>query len=226
MIIGEEIKHNTFRDTNNYYLDAPSDMFSSKLIDFALQHCGKRILDLGCATGNYTLELSKRGYTCIGADVNSAYIEIAQKRGIEAYVVSDKLPFSDKSFDSVIMFEVVEHLSNPEVVLSEASRVARKNVIISVPNCEGYEELKKQGLIYEHFLDRDHKNMFTETSLRKMLSGIFPVIDIQKGDPIYPLSLADLSKNIILRVLNKIHLIRPKYYFRLYVVAHIQNLNK
>jgi ubiquinone/menaquinone biosynthesis C-methylase UbiE len=226
MIIGEEIKHNTLRDTHNYYLDAPSDLFSSRLIDFALQHCGKRILDLGCATGNYTLELLKRGYTCIGADVNSAYIEIAQKRGIEAYVVSDKLPFSDKSFDSVIMFEVAEHLSNPEAVLSEASRVARKNVIISVPNCEGYEELIKQGLIFEHFLDRDHKNMFTETSLRKMLSGIFPVIDIQKGDPIYPLSLADLSKNKILRVLNKIHLIQPKYYFRLYVVAHIQDLNK
>jgi SAM-dependent methyltransferase len=225
MTIGEEIKRNTFRDTQNYYLDAPNDLFYPRLIDFALQHCGKRILDLGCATGNYTLELLKRGYTCIGADVNSAYIAIAQKRGIEAYVVSDTLPFPDKSFDSVIMFEVAEHLSNPEVVLSEASRVARKNVIISVPNCEGYDGLIKQGLIFEHFLDRDHKNMFTETTLRKMLSGIFPVVDIQKGDPIYPLSLADLSQNIILKVLNKIHLIRPKYYFRLYAVAHIQDIN-
>jgi ubiquinone/menaquinone biosynthesis C-methylase UbiE len=225
-MIGEEIKHNTLRDTSNYYLNAPSDMFYSRLIDFALLHCGKRVLDLGCATGNYTLELLKRGYTCVGVDVNSAYIEIAQKRGIEAYVVSDKLPFSDKSFDSVMMFEVAEHLSDPEVVLSEASRVARKNVIISVPNCEGYEELKQQGLIFEHFLDRDHKNMFTESSLRKMLSGIFPVIDIHKGDPIYPLALMDLSKYNILRLFNKIHLLQPKYYFRLYVVAHIQDSDK
>jgi len=223
MSIGEEIKHQTLRDTKTFYLNAPDTLFFSGLIDFAVRHCGKRVLDLGCATGNYIVELQRKGYDCVGADVNPAYVDIARKRGIEVYLVGDTLPFPDKSFDSVVMFEVTEHLPNPGAVLTEARRVARKNVLLTVPNCEGYDHLKKQGVIYEHFLDADHKNYFTESSMRELLSRLFSKIEIRRGDPIFPLALVDLSKHTFLRVLFKLRLIQPKYYFRLYVVAHIDN---
>lgn len=226
MTIGEEIKRETLRDTKTYYLNAPDSLFYTGLIDFAVRHCGKRVLDLGCATGNYILELQKKGYDCVGADVNAAYVDIARKRGIEAYVVGDTLPFPDKSFDSVVMFEVAEHLPDPGAILSEARRVARKNVILTVPNCEGYNELKNNGLIYEHFLDADHKNFFTESSMRQLLAQFFSEVEIRKGDPVFPLSLVELSTHTILRVLHKLRLIKPKYFFRLYVVAHIENAHE
>jgi ubiquinone/menaquinone biosynthesis C-methylase UbiE len=44
------------------------------------------------------------------------------------------LPFRDKSIDLVLCCEVMEHLGNPKRALEEIRRVAKKAVIISVPN--------------------------------------------------------------------------------------------
>jgi ubiquinone/menaquinone biosynthesis C-methylase UbiE len=43
------------------------------------------------------------------------------------------LPFSDNSADLVLACEVFEHLDDPATALEEASRVARRFVLISVP---------------------------------------------------------------------------------------------
>ena len=40
------------------------------------------------------------------------------------------IPYEDQSFDSVLVVEVFHHCNNPEKVLKEAIRVAKKKVII------------------------------------------------------------------------------------------------
>jgi hypothetical protein len=46
------------------------------------------------------------------------------------------LPFTDGSFDTVLLIEVVEHLEHERAMalIHEAKRVARKRVIVSTPN--------------------------------------------------------------------------------------------
>lgn len=222
MTIGEEIQRNGTRDTKTFYLKAPENIVSSNLISFARKYCGKRILDLGCATGHYILELDKLGFDCVGADVNPEYVEIARKRGLEVYLIDQNLPFEDKSFDSVIMFEVLEHLSDINSVLAEARRVARKNIILTVPNCEGYDKLKQYGLAFEHFLDLDHKNFFTPALMREALSLSFSDFDILCGDPLLPHALMNKSPvSFLLKGLYKVKLLTPRYYFRLYVIIRL-----
>lgn len=41
-----------------------------------------------------------------------------------------KLPFSNKSFDTALLLMVLHHTPNPDVVFSEASRVAKEVVVI------------------------------------------------------------------------------------------------
>ncbi len=43
------------------------------------------------------------------------------------------LPFADGSFDLVVCCEVLEHLQDPELALSELARVARGYVLLSTP---------------------------------------------------------------------------------------------
>ncbi len=219
-MIGEDIRKKVFRDTKTFYATADETVYGEQLIQFVKEKAGNKILDIGCATGNYCEILSRNGYDMYGVDINKEYVEKAVARGIRATCVSDVLPFGDASFDSAIMFEVLEHLTDPTPVIAEARRVIKKNVLFTVPNSEGIADLQYRGLLFEHFADMDHKNFFTKESLLKLLSPHFSSINITEGDPIHP---SILFKNrfiqLIVKILYKLGIANPRFYFRLYVVA-------
>ena len=219
-MIGDDIRSRVFRDTTRLYLDYPSHIVAPPLIRFARAHAGKCILDLGCATGNYCLHLQGLGYAVRGADVNAEYVEIARKRGVDAVVIENAVPFPDKSFDTVLLFEVAEHLADPVSVLREARRLARKNVLITTPHSGDIDSLREQGLLYEHFADMDHRNFFTQESLEELLKGVFPSVRVWKGNGLNPLGLFPLRPVRFLgKVCARLHIIPPAFYFRLYAVA-------
>jgi SAM-dependent methyltransferase len=49
--------------------------------------------------------------------------------------LSKKLPFKDSSIDTILLTDVLEHLSNPQLMLSESERILRSNghILIFVP---------------------------------------------------------------------------------------------
>ncbi len=59
------------------------------------------------------------------------------------------LPFRDKAFDYVILFEVLEHVDDVKQVLAESLRVARNAVFVSYPG-EDREMFKRD---FEHYTD-------------------------------------------------------------------------
>lgn len=221
-MIGEEIRKRVFRDTTTVYVDAPPSAPGYELMKFAQKHAGREILDLGCATGMYCLALTNLGYSVKGADVNARYVDIAKERGVDAYLIQGSVPFPDKSFDTVILFEVMEHLPEPDKVLVEAKRLARTNVLITTPNSEGVDALQARGLLFEHFADLDHKNFFTEKSLGSLLAPHFSSVTVTRGNAISPLSLFKSSALLYAgKVLTKLHLLRTQYFMRLYAVAEL-----
>lgn len=221
-MIGENIRAQVFRDTKNFYRTFPADAVAHQLILFTQRHAGNSVLDLGCATGNYCIKLGQLGYRVTGADVNPEYVAIARERGVDAHLIETTVPFPDGSFDTVIVFEVLEHLPDPEAVISEARRLARKNVLFTVPHSGGMERLQPQGLIFEHFADLDHKNFFTEDSLKALLQPHFRTVTVTKGDGISPFSLFN-SRWIRFggKVLTKLGIVRPQYHFRLYARGEV-----
>ncbi len=219
-MIGEDIKKSVFRDTKKFYSTADENVYGEQLIQFVKDQAGTKILDIGCATGNYCDILSRDGFDMYGVDINKEYVDKAVARGIKAFHIQDTLPFADATFDSAIMFEVLEHLTDPAPVIAEARRVIKKNILFTVPNSGGIADLQHRGLLFEHFADMDHKNFFTKESLFKLLSPYFSHIHITEGDPIHP-SVLFKSKllQLIVKILCKVGIARPRFYFRLYVVA-------
>ena len=70
------------------------------------------------------------------------------------------LPFRSNAFDVVVLSHVLEHVEHPLQMLREACRVARKLIIVKVPNAAFY-----------HYNDsEDHIYTWNAASLKHLLS--------------------------------------------------------
>jgi SAM-dependent methyltransferase len=133
------------------------------------------------------------------------------------------LPFRDQSFDTVLIFEVLEHVADVERVLGEAFRVARKNVLITVPNSENIEQMKANDVTYAHMLSSDHLHFFDAESLHELLRRHAKKVSIERSDPIYPFWFLSRSLPFYsLKALFRLGLLKPRFFSRLYAVASIR----
>lgn len=138
-----------------------------------------KILDTGCADGTFGAKLTKQGATVYGVDISPLATKIAKKKLKDAFVVdlnNQKLPFSAKYFDLIIVSEVIEHLFNPKNLLLEVKRVLKDNgrVILTTPNflywgnrikyLFGNFKYEKSGVF-----DESHVHFYTYTSLKAEL---------------------------------------------------------
>ena len=78
---------------------------------------GKAVLDFGCGNGGFLREIKKYAFEAVGVELdNQARIKIAEE-GIE--VKSRIEEWKTKQFDVITMFQVIEHLNNPEEYLNK-----------------------------------------------------------------------------------------------------------
>ena len=94
----------------------------------------QEVLDLGCFTGGRTAAWYERyglGRIC-GLDTSELFLDAARQfaehKGIKAEFKLGKgesLPFEDGTFESVLSFEVFEHVQNPGLVLNECHRILK-----------------------------------------------------------------------------------------------------
>ncbi|MDD5529889.1 MAG: methyltransferase domain-containing protein [bacterium] len=137
----------------------------------------KVVFDAGCGCGYGSHHLLKSGAKKVtGIDISEETIEYCkshyENENLEFKVMNaEKLSFPDKIFDVVVSFEVVEHLENPEMYLSEIKRVLKTDgiLIISTPNKKIYtdavEDWKNPFHIHEYYIeefDAFLKKYFTE----------------------------------------------------------------
>jgi 2-polyprenyl-3-methyl-5-hydroxy-6-metoxy-1,4-benzoquinol methylase len=118
-------------------------------LDIAKELQPKRILDLGCLDGFTLLTLTnhvKSIEQAVGVDLSQEGVSLAKQRAkahnlpciffqdsIEAF-----LEDCTKQFDLITMFEVIEHVKSPRVVLKLIDKVKAPNgtVLVSTPDFE------------------------------------------------------------------------------------------
>ena len=152
------------RDTTatDAYLDRPVNPHRLAAI---LDHAGRRILDAGCGNGAYVLRLIDQ-YDIHGLDTDEYPTWSSHPARFRRGSVAT-LPYDDGAFDTIVSFEVLEHVPDPLTVLKEFWRVSRANIILSVPNCELSPGMQKSRLAYYHYTDITHCNFFTLDSISK-----------------------------------------------------------
>ena len=130
------------------HLEAPNSNFtghrdiltrSMARYRFAGQRAHGDILDVGCGRGYGFSWLGDTQVTRIGLDLSHAFLCDAHKNIADVGFVNasgEAIPFASSSFDTVISFEVIEHLEDDHAYLNELKRLARPDatIIISTPN--------------------------------------------------------------------------------------------
>jgi 2-polyprenyl-3-methyl-5-hydroxy-6-metoxy-1,4-benzoquinol methylase len=158
---------------NIYGSGPPVDAVSAEILEFVLDNIGETVLDIGCGAGAYVARIKAEGKRCIGVDLNPLAVAQAQALGRPVLRMSaDNLAFADKTFDSVVLIETLEHLPNYERALTEAARVARSSLVVTVPDISVIPTMSKRQVVPWHLLEATHVNFFTPETLRRTLLAV------------------------------------------------------
>jgi 2-polyprenyl-3-methyl-5-hydroxy-6-metoxy-1,4-benzoquinol methylase len=145
------------------------------------------ILDLGCGDGGLFSVAQDLGYRQLtGIDLSAEQVQIAHARGLSQIQQAEIIPFLQRkapgTFDLVVTFDVLEHLTKKELmlVIGEVHRILKDGGrwIIHVPNGQS----PFFGRI--RYGDFTHELAFTQRSLASVLRvGGFSSIDCFEDQP-------------------------------------------
>ncbi|MBI4972983.1 MAG: class I SAM-dependent methyltransferase, partial [Candidatus Omnitrophica bacterium] len=95
-----------------------------------------RLLDIGCGDGDYAKMALGLGFKVVAADIDQDRFRYRNEIEFRNCDVTKEIPFPDNSFDYILFLEIIEHLKNPYIVLSEVNRILKSNgtLILSTPN--------------------------------------------------------------------------------------------
>ena len=126
---------------------------------------GMKVLEIGAATGRYSLTLAKMGYNVTAVDLTPKHVEIMERKGRRLKnfqcMVADALDlsmFKDNSFEMVLNLGPMYHMfhqKDKERVVKETLRVAKKNAICM------FAYLSHASLITAYALSAEDKNVVT-----------------------------------------------------------------
>ncbi|HUQ92070.1 MAG TPA: methyltransferase domain-containing protein [Bryobacteraceae bacterium] len=141
---------------------------------------GKRVLDIACGTGYGSSELAKVAGAVTGVDISSEAIAYAQQHfrhpNLDFYTApAEVLPFADRTFDLIVAFEVIEHLTDSRILLTEARRLLTPTgqFIVSTPNRLYYEETRRSSGPNPY-----HVHEFEFEEYRNLLTEFFPHVSL------------------------------------------------
>jgi glycosyltransferase involved in cell wall biosynthesis len=134
----------------------------------------QRVLDIGCGRGELGHALSQRGHHVVGLD---QYPPAEQLDAFYEANLFDGLPDEvvEERFDTILFADVLEHLPDPHVLLSQAAGLLSGNgkILVSLPNAvhwtvraqvaAGRFDYANKGI-----MDRGHLRFFTQRSAERL----------------------------------------------------------
>jgi SAM-dependent methyltransferase len=163
-----------------------------------------RVLDVGCDTAVLRGRCPPGGY--VGLD------RTPQADVQHDLVLDPHLPFEARAFDTVVCWDVLEHVERPDGLFAELARVARKHLLVSLPNPwnaarkqlrRGRGAIEHYGLPLDPPADR-HRWFFNLSEARAFLEGCAGRHDLE----IVELRVLEKPRPLFVRAAR--HLLHPR----------------
>jgi len=133
----------------------------------------KRVLEVACGTGRFTVMLAERGADVVGMDISEAMLEQGRRKartaGVEetlSFMQGDagRLPFPDDHFDAVFAMRFFHLAPDPEGFIAEMRRVASEQVFFDTFNRYSFRS------IYNWALPMGSR-LYSEREVRELVVG-------------------------------------------------------
>jgi SAM-dependent methyltransferase len=140
------------------------------------------VLDVGCSSGGFLWQLSKRhpgDYQIMGVDASSAPLDHAEKMGVPV-ARGDFLSLAfDRQFDAVTFWATIEHFFEPQLFLKKAASLLKPGGIcfVLVPNMRSLA-VRLLGAKYRYIFP-EHLNYFSPLTLRQFVGRELGVVELR-----------------------------------------------
>src|SRR5579863_10411110 len=156
---------------------------------------GKRVLDVGCGDGAYSIQAARLGANVTGLDISPMMLDAARRRAEAAGVSlewregrAEALPFPAASFDVVIAVTVLCWVSDASAAVQEMTRVLRRSGIVVIGELGRYSLWASargiRGWFGEKFWREAH--FWTPCELRRLVEDVGLKSDAVRGAVYYP----------------------------------------
>lgn len=137
-----------------------------------------RLLDIGCGTGEFLLEMQRAGWQVAGTELDAEAMATARRHGLQ---VTSGLPLTPDmlgTFDAVTCWHVLEHVADPRGLIRSAARLLAPAGVfhVSVPDAES-RHARWFGANWFHFDVPRHLVHFSRGSLLKALADAGFVVE-------------------------------------------------
>lgn len=144
--------------------------------DLADRVAEKRVLDWGCNNG-YGAAILAKSAAVTGVDVSELLVQEARRRfsDLPFHVIDgQRTPFPSGSFDVIVLFQVLEHLPEPVVVLEEIKRLLSPGgtLVVTTPNATARLD---GGAPWNPF----HVTEYSASSGLQLLGAVFEVDKVE-----------------------------------------------
>jgi ubiquinone/menaquinone biosynthesis C-methylase UbiE len=154
----------------------------------------RRVLDVGCGTGNISLALAQRGARVVGLDFSLPRLAKArEKAGQQGIAVAwmrglaSRLPLAAESFDGVMCILALDFMADREKALQEMVRVLRPGGFLSVAVLNRYSLWTLKRVMRAWFRPSLWREVrfITTTQLWRLLTSQPELADLRIGQAVY-----------------------------------------
>ena len=149
----------------------------------------RRILDLGCGTGELLASIRGRWpeTVCAGLDLSPRMLEVARRKlGEGAELVQGEagsLPFREEQFDVVLCTDSFHHYPNPRAVLAQFARVLQPGGILLLGECTAPAGVRAVTNLLLPLSREGDVRIYSARELEELLSAAFHGAECRRAGP-------------------------------------------
>ncbi|MEM1151979.1 MAG: class I SAM-dependent methyltransferase [Pseudomonadota bacterium] len=117
-----------------------------------------RMIEIGSGPGSVQAVLSERGLSAYALDISDSSFDHRFQPTLYDGV---RMPFEDGAFDTALLLTMLHHTPDPDVILREASRIARRLIVVEDVYrgpVQRYRTYGADSLINLEFFGHPHTN--------------------------------------------------------------------